>query len=145
MWKDSAITKNPDGTFIVIHESAQGSLPYHVCSRDIDRANLFDIAEVSAFWESLPDTDPRKHVYIEPEPEPDTRSPAEKREDAYAAEADPLFRQYQYYTAEAEAWSLADDEEEAEEARDKALEYLVAYLEKKRVIRTLYPDEEASA
>lgn len=140
MWKHSSITKKPDGTFIVTHKSAQGSLLYHVCPKTADPANLYDIAEVAAFWESLPDNDPRKQVYVDPEPESDTRTPAEKRADVYAAEADPLFQQAMYYQAEADGLKAAGEYEMAAAAEAKATEYKRRYAAAKVEIRLRFPE-----
>ena len=142
-WQEHVVIKNPDGTFVIIHDIGSSSYAYHVCSKDIDPDNLYDIAEVAAFWESLPAGDPRKQVYVEPEPAPDTRTSKEKREDAYVIEADPLFRQYEYYSAEAAAADLLDDEDAADTASGEAQDFLIAYYQKKLEIRERFPDEAA--
>lgn len=136
MWKSKEIIKNPDDTFTIVHNR----YPYQVCSKAADPSNLYDVAEVAAFWEGLPEDDARKRRYVAPEPTLDTRTLEEKRADAYADMADPLLQQYQYYNAEAEACDLLDDEEGLEIAREKAQDFLVAYLKKKKEIRKLYPD-----
>lgn len=142
-WQANPVVKNPDGTFIVIHKAPWGELPYHVCAREVDPANAYDLAEVAAFWDSLPEGDPRKVVYVEPEIV-DTRTPREKRKDAYKAEADPLFEQAMYYQAEAEGFRLLNDLASAAVAEEKSRDYLRQYAEVKAEIRERYPDEEVT-
>lgn len=137
-WKNNPIYKKDDGTFLI----NSGQYPYHVCSTEVDPDGTYDIAEVSAFWDSLPDDDPRKQIYVDPPAPVDTRTAERKREDAYVIEADPLFRQYEYYSAEAAAADLLDDEDAAEAAREKAQDFLIAYYQKKLEIRAMYPDED---
>jgi hypothetical protein len=72
-------------------------------------------------------------------------APAELREAAYRAEADPLLSKYQQYQAESGAWAglagtEAYDGEQAARAQASAGEALAAYLEKKREIRERFPD-----
>lgn len=73
---------------------------------------------------------------------PDTRTPLEKRRDAYFIEADPLFREARYYDAEAEGFRLLGDEhlDKATAAEAKAREFLRAYALKKEEIRARFPD-----
>ena len=56
VWKDNIITKRLNGTYRVIHDG----LPYQVTSRSVDSLNAYDIEEVAAFWDSLPEGDARK-------------------------------------------------------------------------------------
>lgn len=74
----------------------------------------------------------------------DTRTPKEKREDAYKAEADPLFEQAMFYQAEAEGFRLLNDLASAAVAEEKSRDYLRQYAEKKAEIRERYPDEEVT-
>ena len=76
---------------------------------------------------------------------PDTRTPEEKRQDAYAVEADPLFMQAQYYEAEAAGFRLLDDLAKATVAEEKSREYLRQYALKKEEIRSRFPDPEESS
>ena len=76
----------------------------------------------------------------EPPELPDNRPPAEKRQDAYTMEADPLFMQAQYYQAEAEGLRLLDKVAEAAMAEEIARGYLRQYAEKKAAIRVRIPD-----
>lgn len=144
-WRHRSVIKNPDGTFVVHHSTSWGMLPYHVCPHDLDPANLYDLAEVAAFWESLPEGDPRK-AFPAPPPE-DTRTPEEKRQAAYEAEADPLFELAMYYQAEADGFRLLNDLAKAAEAEEKYRDYLRQYVAKKEEIRARHPDpaEEATA
>ena len=144
-WRHRSVIKNPDGTFVIVHRSAWGELPYHICSREIDPANLYDLTEVAAFWDSLPEGDPRKA--LPPPPPEDTRTPEEKRQAAYEAEADPLFELAMYYQAEADGFRLLNDLAKAAEAEEKYRDYLRQYVAKKEEIRARHPDpaEEATA
>lgn len=71
---------------------------------------------------------------------PDTRTQVEKRRAAYMAEADPLFREAQYYAAEAEGLRLLERLDDATHAEAKAREFLRAYALKKEEIRARFPD-----
>lgn len=142
MWKKEAVVKKNDGTFIIAHCSKYGKEPYHVCRKEIDPHNLYDLAEVAAFWESLPADDPRKQVYTDPEPEPDTRTPMEQRADAYAAEADPLFQQAQFYQAEADGLKAAGDYENAALFEARATDFKKRYAAAKAAIRLRLPDRD---
>ena len=74
----------------------------------------------------------------------DTRTPKEKREDAYVAEADPLYEQAMFYQAEAEGFRLLNDLASAAVAEEKSRDYLRQYAEVKAEIRERYPDEEVT-
>ena len=50
------IIKRNDGTYVVDHNGS----PYHVCSKDADPHGIYDITEVAAAWEAMPDGDPNK-------------------------------------------------------------------------------------
>lgn len=144
-WRHRSVIKNPDGTFVVQHEFSWGVLPYHVCPYEADPANLYDLAEVAAFWDSLPEGDPRKA--LPPPPPEDTRTPEEMRQAAYEAEADPLFELAMFYQAEADGFRLLNDLAKAAEAEETYREYLRQYVAKKEEIRARHPDpaEEATA
>ena len=73
---------------------------------------------------------------------PDTRTPAEKRADAYRTKADPLRDTAISYREEANAWWNAGNPERAKEAEEKRDEALAAYLSKKEEIRARFPDEK---
>ena len=141
IWQRHSIIRNSDGTFVVHHNTSWGELPYQVCSREIDPDNCYDLAEVAAFWDSLPEGDPRKA--LPPPPPEDTRTPEEMRQAAYEAEADPLFELAMFYQAEAEGFKLLEDLANSAVAEEKAREYLRQYAEKKAEIRERYLDEEA--
>ena len=145
IWQRHSIIRNSDGTFVVHHNTSWGELPYQVCSREIDPDNLYDLAEVAAFWDSLPEGDPRKA--LPPPPPEDTRTPEEMRQAAYEAEADPLFELAMYYQAEADGFRLLNDLAKAAEAEEKYRDYLRQYVAKKEEIRARHPDpaEEATA
>ena len=61
-WKAFPVTKKLDGTFNITHTGPAGTHPYNVCPREIDPAGIYDIAEVTAFWDALTDGDPRKQI-----------------------------------------------------------------------------------
>jgi hypothetical protein len=83
------------------------------------------------------------HPPPDPEPEPpDERTPAEKRRDAYVAEADGFAWKANYYQTEANALREAGDNEAAAVAEEKAKELRAQYLAKKQEIRARYPDDE---
>ena len=63
-WKQHPVTKNNNGTFNVIHTGSAGTHPYNVCPKDIDPMGIYDVDEVAALWESLPDGDPRKQEEV---------------------------------------------------------------------------------
>lgn len=75
-----------------------------------------------------------------PQPE-DTRTPEEKRRDAYTAEADPILAQVEGYRAEAEVLRSHGEEDEAAEAEANVPALLEAYFAKKEEIRVRFPDE----
>ena len=121
IWQRHSIIRNSDGTFVVHHNTSWGELPYQVCSREIDPDNLYDLAEVAAFWDSLPEGDPRKA--LPPPPPEDTRTPEEMRQAAYEVEADPLFELAMFYQAEADGFRLLNDLAKAAEASGSPVEY----------------------
>ena len=67
-------------------------------------------------------------------------TPAEQRQEAYVAEADPLFREALYYQAEAAGLLLLGKQVESETMTEKAQANLVAYAAKKEEIRHRHPD-----
>lgn len=142
-WKTHPIFKNPDGSFNISHPSGMGEHPYNVCHKELDPANAYDLDEVSAFWESLPSGSPLKQVTPEPEPIPDpidTRTPEERREAAYVAEADIYRDKAISYEVEAEACRLDGDLAAALAAEEKMNAALRLYRAKKEEIRARYPD-----
>ena len=64
VWKNNTIIKNLDGTYTVFYKNG----PYQVCSKERDDRGLYDINEVAAYWESLPESDIRKVKEEEPAP-----------------------------------------------------------------------------
>ncbi len=75
-----------------------------------------------------------------PPPPPDTRTPEEKRQAAYAAEADPIRQRIDGYRTEAEALRMEGDDEAAAECEAKAAALMRDFLAKKQDIRARYPD-----
>ena len=62
IWQqDKTIEKRLDGSYNVYYLD----LPYNVCTKDVDPHGLFDIADVEAFWNELPEGDPLKLVQEE--------------------------------------------------------------------------------
>ena len=61
-YKNKPIIKRLDGTFEIVHNG----FPYQVCTKEIDPDGIYDIAEVAAFWGSLPAYDPNKRVEMPP-------------------------------------------------------------------------------
>lgn len=70
--------------------------------------------------------------------------PEEKREAAYHQEADPLFREAQFYQTEAEGLKALGDYDGAEATEAKATELKKSYALKKAEIRERFPNEFAS-
>lgn len=75
-----------------------------------------------------------------PEPVPPTLEAAVLRLRAYETEADELFRQAQFYEAEAKGLHILGQEEAALEAEQKASAFYQQYASKKLEIRAEYPD-----
>lgn len=75
------------------------------------------------------------------QPEPDTRTPEEKRRAAYRSELDPIAREVSGYLTEAEAYLDVGDDASAAECDAKAKALRAVYLEKKREIRSRFPDD----
>ncbi len=75
-----------------------------------------------------------------PPPPPDTRTPEEKRQATYEAEADPISQRIIGYHNEAEALRAEGDEAAAAECDAKAAALLKEFLAKKQEIRERYPD-----
>ncbi len=62
LWKIHPITKTLQGHYNITNTGPAGTHPYNVCPREIDPAGIYDIAEVAAFWDALPEGDPRKQI-----------------------------------------------------------------------------------
>jgi hypothetical protein len=93
-------------------------------------------------WTKIRAVGPLPEGWSDEPPEPDLSglTPAERREGAYMAEADPLFQQAMYYQAEADGLQIIGAPAAAEAAEGKAAEFLADYARKKIEIRERYPD-----
>lgn len=69
-----------------------------------------------------------------------TATMEETRRTAYAAEVDGIKESAENYNAEAYAWRLVGNEQQADRAQKRADECYRAYLEVKESIRKRYPD-----
>lgn len=95
-------------------------------------------------WEKKPNgyfTEMEWAVRAAPEIPPDDRTPAQKRQDAYMMEVDPLRKQAAEYADEAYGLALLGDMEASEEAQSKADDLLMQAMLVKNAVRTILSDE----
>lgn len=98
---------------------------------------------IDGAWTKIQDLGPLPEGWSDTPPiPPDTRTPEDKRHDAYIAEADIFRDEAMSYQLEADAWRLEGNLEKAAEAEAERDEALKAYLAKKEEIRARYPDVE---
>lgn len=81
------------------------------------------------------------HPPPEPEPTPDARTPAEKRQDAYIYEVDGLRDRALSYLIERDSWLEVGNDEAAAASGAKAKQAMADYLAVKQEIRERYPDD----